>query len=99
MISVPSNINYAYYVMEKKKIPKTVQLMDLLYVKTVDYGPMGADGKRIVICGTGIGPPSHIFFAVFNTYFNVTEFLWEAATPNKEISRSLEIDINNGQCK
>ena len=85
--------------MQKKKIPKTVQLMDLLYIKTVDFGPIGEGGKRIVICGTGIGPPSHIFFAVFNTYHNVTEFLWEAPTTVKELSRNVEIDVNNEQCK
>ena len=85
--------------MQKKKIPKTVMLMDQLYIKAVDFGPSGSNGKRIVICGTGIGPPTHIFFAVYNTYQNVTEFLWEGKTTTPEISRNVEIDVNNDQCK
>lgn len=85
--------------MQTKKIPKSVTLMDQLHIKTVDFGPIGGNGKRIVICGTGIGPPTHIFFAVFNTYYNVTEFLWETQTSIPEICRSVEIDVNNNQCK
>ena len=59
-----------YYIKERKRIPKTVRLINEIFVKSVDFEhPVGkVVGKRIIIASTGNdtrGP--RIFVAVFNT--------------------------------
>ncbi len=56
-------------------------------------------GKRVFIAGTTVSTPEHVFFAIYNTLYNVTEFVWEqpAADTIREISRAVEVDPNNHQ--
>ena len=82
----------------KKKIAKSAQLIDQLYMKSVGFGPNDIGNRRIVICGTENGTLPHIFFAVFNADNNVTEFLYENPYTASEYCRNIEIDINNNQC-
>jgi hypothetical protein len=60
----------------------------------------GNTGYRILIAGTTLATapnPEHVFFAVFNTVYNITEYVFQENTNVKEICRSIEIDTNNNQ--
>ena len=92
-----------YYIKEMKLIPKKSTLESLIYVKWVNFElPLGkVVGKRVVIAGTAkatAGKFSHIFFAVFNTYYNVTEFVWEEPHTSPEICRAVEIAATSDHC-
>ena len=111
---MPISLDYRYYVKAKSRVPKSVSLLDEIYVKTINYTkrlvscPQDGKnnetvvGKRIVIAGTGEARgsrPEHIFFAVFNTVLNVTEYLHEESSKVRELSRGLEVDAINEQRK
>lgn len=92
-----------YVVKERKKIPKTVILRPEIFVQYTDF--FGKDGSklglRIVIAGTGINTTEHhehIFFAVFNTYQNATEYLWEEVYNAPEICKGIEIAKTSNHC-
>ncbi len=92
-----------YYIKETKKIPKTVRLSGRIHVRTADFEfPSGTVvGKRLVIAGTAAAArdvSSHIFFAVFNTYHNVTELLWEEPYSSPEVCRGVEIAVTSDHC-
>ena len=92
-----------YYIKETKKIPKTVKLENEVYVRWANFElPLGTVvGKRLVIAGTGTASTanySRIFFAVFNTYYNMTEFLWEEPYSRPEVCRAVEIAKTSDHC-
>ena len=55
-------------------------------------------GKRILICGTT--KTNKLFFAIYNTAYNITEYLREEAHESsavlKEVCKDIEIDLNTG---
>ncbi len=82
---------------ERKRVPKTVTLAPEVYVKSTP----ATNGLQIVIAGTGLkaaAHESHIFFAVYNTYYNTTEFLSEEAYKYPEVVRGVEIAENSPHC-
>ncbi len=93
--SVPSNIDYRYYVKEQNKIPKTARLRPEIYIKAVDAAK--APAKRILVCGTTDSATPGFFFAVYNTLYNITEYLLENPSASPEVCRGLKLDPNNNQ--
>ncbi len=84
-------------------MPKSVRLENEVFVKSVDFElpPGTVVGKRLVIAGTGTATDtsgSRIFFAVFNTYYNVTEFRWEEPYSRPEVCRAVEIAQTSDHC-
>ena len=85
-------------------IPKTVALQPDIQVKSMDSEALPdstAKGKRILISGTTVSTPEHAFLCIFNTLYNVTEFLWEQSADDitRERVKSVEVDANNAQGK
>ncbi len=100
--SASSNLDYKFVVSQQKKIPKTMVLQPELLVKSIDSDSLpgsSTKGKRILLAGTSVSSPPHIFFAIYNTLYNVTEFLWEQSDndTHREIVKAVEIDKNNNQ--
>lgn len=94
-----SGVDYQYYMEEKKKVPKNDQLGESLIVKSVDFtSNANIHGKRIVICGAT--DKDKLFFAIYNTAYNLTEYLHEDGTTGssgeKESCKSVEINENTG---
>ena len=95
-------MNFQYVVQQKKRIPIASLLLNEIYVKQISFEqPIGTVlGKRIVIAATGTTPSSphpHPVVGVFNTYYNLTEFLWEEASGVPEVTKGVEVDIINEQ--
>lgn len=80
---------------ERKRIPKTVVLNPEVYIESAKTF---TKGYQIAIAGTAAstadrGP--HVFLAVFNTYYNVTEFLWEDPSEYPEACRGVKFAKNS----
>jgi len=82
------DVDYQYYVEEKKKVLKSYKLQENLIIKSFDYDNIG---KRIVICGTT--EKNTLFFAIYNTAYNLIEYLHEDFEP-KEICKAIEVNTN-----
>jgi len=98
--SMPSNIDYRYFIKERKKIPKSVQLSPEIFVKSIDVGPLPTltnTGKRIILCGTTNTTVPTVFIAIFNTLNNMTEYLYQGDSNIQEVCKGIEIDKNNNQ--
>lgn len=60
------------------------------------------NGKRIVMCGTNKrldakgAEKAGIFFALFNTAFNLTEYIFEDLLTDSETFRDVQINENAG---
>lgn len=89
---------------QKNLIAKNPNLEDQIFIKSQEYINSRSDpgGKQIIIAGTTkktlISPKNHIFFAIFNTRYNVTEFLYNDFTDIDEILRGIQLDKANGHC-
>jgi len=84
-----------YVVKERKKIPKTIQLESEIYI---EFTQSFTKGFRIAIAGTAVATKdhdSHAFLAIYNTYYNTTEFLWEDFSTNKEVCRGIKFAKNS----
>jgi hypothetical protein len=71
-------------------------------VKAIDFEalPGQLSGKRLLIAGTSAATATkaeNIFFAVYNTHYNVTEYIWEDALPGREILRNVEVSPTQSQ--
>ena len=95
MGSLPVNQDYKYSVKERKRIPTSKRLGDEMTIKFADFE---TNGRRIFILGTVETSPSHVFLAIFNTRYNLTEFVWDEESAVNERGRGLEIDTGNDQC-
>lgn len=57
-------------------------------------------GKRIIIGGTCVaGETKSVYFAVYNTYYNITEMIYEEPADANEVMKGIEINENEGICK
>lgn len=96
-------MDYRYLITQQKKIPKTLMLNPEIYIKWISFiDSLGNVGYRIAIGGTAAPTATtqeHIFFALFNTVYNITEYLYEETSNVPEICRNIEIDENNNQGK
>ena len=93
-------VDSKYTIKEKKKIPKSVILNNNVQVKSWNFEEVYGTtlGKRILIGGTAVNSThSWIFFALFNTYYNITEMIQEEPFSAKEVLRAMEFDNKNNQ--
>lgn len=81
---------------EQKKVPKDSKLRSDIIVKITDASRTSSSltyGKRIYICGTT--EKNSLFFAIYNTVFNLTEYVYEDLKDNSVSSESCkDIHIN-----
>ena len=52
------------------------------------------DGKRIFICGTT--DDKGLFFAIFNSVYNLTEYVYEDPSEIEESCKDIHIDTSTG---
>lgn len=90
------NLDYKYTVKSRKRMPTSARLSKEIVVKVTDFGS-GSDGKRILVAGTAQTVPAHPFLAIFNTRYNITEFVWDESATIQETLRGIDIDLGNDQ--
>ena len=81
-------------------MPKTVKLQPHVIVKSLDAEALPGStvtGKRIVMCGTTDEDTPRIYIAIYNSVYNVTEYVYQEPSDVPEKCRAIEIDPYNGQ--
>ena len=104
-LSTPVNVDYQYYIAEKKRIPKTTEIEYDVIIKeglaTRTSSSLGY-GERLFICATNKYYDSNniehtgIFFAIHNTIYNLTEYIFEDRLSADEIFKDIQINENVG---
>ena len=86
---------------EQKKVPKDSKLLSDIIVKSSDALRTSSSltsGKRIFMCGTT--ESNGIFFAIYNTVFNLTEYAYEDPTADSsikgEVCKDIHVNLNTG---
>jgi len=89
-------VDFQYYTEEKKRIPKNSRLNSDIIVKYTEATRTASSlthGKRIFICGTTEN--NSLFFAIYNTVFNITEYVYEDPLEENILTESCkDIHIN-----
>ena len=96
---MPSPIDYRFYIVERKRVSKNVKLNPKVYVTSLNSVPLPGTtgGKHIIIGGTVATNPESVFLAVFNTQYNITEYIWEEPSDVREIFKGIQYDKLNDQ--
>lgn len=92
-------MDYQYYIESEKRVPKDSKLNNNIIVKSGEAAKTSSsliNGKRIYICGTTEN--SKVFFAIYNTVYNLTEYVYDADADDtdKEVCKDIHVDESTG---